>query len=527
MHNAQRPRRFRRRGWIVLAASLAAVILIGATGATVTSLHSAAGSSNPSANGTAIFAPTATPTIVAPPGSTIALPPPSPISGPASKDTPPRLSANTGILYTVGNVVYLLTNNSIPEALNMPGYNPFIAPILTSDGRLLYAGDGLYLADPLSRDAAPPLQIAKINTATQVIASIAISADGKQVYWSVEPHNGVGKSMLYEATLTATGASTPTLLYSKQAGDCPCYLIFGIGPTSTEGTPTLLLSDDLGTPTGQGTGLWIFDVAHQQVGPELLADNQGQAPLILSSDGARLAYGLTTGEVPEPTDGSVPLQIGSLPYANSMAVTGWNGTALGTPTIIVPPQANVPTFSSYHWITTPIFSPDNQSIAYIQFSSDDKSPYDRHSSLYITGINGQSAPRVIANFSARLVELGGWLDDHTLLFYADDGIYALDTQTTAFSLLATTTDYSSIIGPIHLLETVPGNQQCYPQCAQSQHSSFAASPGRGHEPLSSALNRAGALAGTDPQPFVHLPPPFPLAVSPARVNIRGSPRGQQ
>lgn len=387
---------------------------------------------------------------------------------------PPRLPANTGVLYTVGNVIYLLTNNTIPEALNMPGYNSFISPILTSDGHLLYAGNGLYLADPLNSNATLPLQIAKINTATQVIASIAISADGKQVFWSVEPHNGVGKMMIYEATLTATGASEPTLLYSQQAGNCPCYLIFGVGPTSADGTPTLLLSDDLGTPTGQGTGLWVFDVTHQQVGPELLVDNQGQAPLTLSADGTRLAYGLTTGEVPEPTDGSVPLQIGSLPYANSMAVAGWNGTELGTPAIIVPSQANVPTFSSYHWITTPIFSSDNQSLAYIQFSSDDKGPYDRHSSLYITETNGQSTPRVIVNFSARLVELGGWLDNHTLLFYADGGIYALDTQTTAFSLLATTGGYGSIIGSIHVQETMPGMQECHPQCTQSQQNDLVA-----------------------------------------------------
>lgn len=471
MHST-RPRRFRRRGWIVIAALLGTIILIGAAGATVTSLRSAGQSSYQSAVGTPVFVPTSTPTRIAPPpGSPVGLPPAAPISGPASKDAPPRLSANTGILYTIGNQIYLLTNSNIPDALNTPGYSPLITPLLTSDGHLLYAGDGIYLADPLtSSDTTVPLQIASIDTATQIIASLAVSADGKHIFWSVEPRNGSGTIMLYEATLTTTGASAPTLIYSQQAGTCPCYLIFGVGPTDTAGAPTLLLSDDLGTPTGQGTGLWVYDLAQHQVGPELLADDQGQAPLTLSADGTRLAYALSTGEVPEPTDGSVPLQLGSQPYANSIAVTAWSGTAFSTSETILSPQANVQTFSSYHWITTPFFSPDNQSLAYIQFSSDDQGPYDRHSSLYIVGASGQSVPRVVATFSARLAELGGWLDSHTLLFYADAGIYAIDSQTGAYSLLAATSGYTQIIGTLQVQAPVPSNQGCQPQCARLQQS---------------------------------------------------------
>ncbi len=464
----QRPRRFRRRGWIVLAAFLLAVILAGIVGTIVTNLHAQEQPHYQSAVGTPVFVPPTTPTPTPlDPGSTIGVPPLSPISGPPGKGTSPHLPADIGVVYTSQKNIYLLRNDTAePERLNAPGYDSLVAPLLTNDGRLLYAGDGLYLADLVHNDTTPPLQIASIDTATQVIASMTISSDGQQVFWSVEPHNGNGAISFYEATITPTGASQPTQIYSQPANICPCYMIFGLGLPDANGAPTLLLTDNLGTPADQGTGLWSFDPAQQQIGPAVLAEAQGQAPLTLSPDSTHLAFAPTTGEVPEPTDNSVPLELGSNPYGNSLSVTSWSTNGPGNPVSIVSPQTNVHTISSYHWIASPVFSPDSQSLAYIQFSSDNTGPYDRHSTLYLASVDGSSPPAPVAVFSARLVELGTWLDSHTLLLYADGGIYAIDTHTAAISLLSVAPDYSQIIGLLHVTEQAPANSGCHPQCAR-------------------------------------------------------------
>lgn len=467
MHILQRPRRFRRQGWIVLAAFLVVAVLAGSIGAAISALHAQGQPHYESAVGTPVYLPTPTPTPTAiRSGSGVGLPPPSPISGPASKGTPPRLAANLGIVYTDKDAVYLLrTETAAPEKLNTPGYSSLVPPLLIGDGHLLYAGeDGLYLLDLLHYETATPAQIASIDAQQQVIASMTVSADGREVFWTVEPHNGSGTIFLYEATLTAGRTSAPTLLYSQPTNTCPCYMIFGLTETGAHGAATLLLTDNLGTPADQGTGLWAFNQAQQQIGQEMLAEDQGQAPLALSSDHTLLAYAPTTGVVPEPTDSSVPPQVGSQPYGNSMAVASTSAGGTRHPVTIVAPQTNVQRFSAYHWIATPIFSPDNRSIAYIQFSSDDNGPYDRHSALYVAPTNGKSQPVVVANFSARLVELGSWLDSHTLLLYADNGIYAIDTQTAAISLLAVVRQYSRIVGLVQMPGTASGNALCHSQC---------------------------------------------------------------
>jgi hypothetical protein len=370
-----------------------------------------------------------------------------------------------GVVYSDEHGIYLLSANAAaPQKLNTPGYSPLVNPVLTGDGHLLYAGDGLYLLDLLHKDTTTPLQIVSIDTQQQVIASMAISADGQAVFWSVQPRNGSGSISLYEATLTTTGASTPTQLYSQPANSCPCYMIFGLAQSGANGASTLLLTDNLGTPADQGTGLWVFSQDQQQIGEELLVSDQGQAPLTLSPDHTLLAYAPTTGVVPEPTDNSVPPQVGSQPFGNSLSVIAWKAGGKGNPTTIVPAQTTVHSFSAYHWITTPAFSPDNQSIAYIQFSSDDTGPYDRHSTLYVAPTTGHSPPVAVANFSARLVELGTWLNSQALLLYADNALYLIDPHTAAISLLAVVTTYSRIIGLVQLANDVPGYPPCPARC---------------------------------------------------------------
>jgi hypothetical protein len=344
-----------------------------------------------------------------------------------------------------------------PEELNTPGYTSLVPPVLTSGGQLLYAGNGgVYLLNLLHITTATLRQIASIDPQKQIIASMAMSADGQEVFWSVEPHNGSGTISLYQASLTPVGVTAPTLLYSQPTNNCPCYMVFGLAEAGVGKTAKLLLTDNLGTPADQGTGLWAFDQVQHQVGTQVLAEEQGEDPLALSSDHTLLAYAPTTGEVPEPTDGSVPSQVGSQPFGNSIAIVDATPAAPGKPITIVSPQTNVHSFSVYHWITTPTFSPDNQSIAYIQFSSDDIGPYDRHSSLYIASTKGSGAPKAVANFSAQLVELGSWLDSHTLLLYADKCIYALDTRTAAISLVSVVQNYSRIVGLVALPSDMSG-----------------------------------------------------------------------
>ncbi len=469
MQLIQQPRRFRRRGWIVLAAFLLAVMLAGSIGAIVTGLPMQGQQRYQSAVGTPVYLPTPTPSPTAiRPGIGVGLPPPFPISGPASKNPPPLLAEHSGVIYTDKNAVYLLrASAAAPERLKTPGYSSLVPPLLTSDGYLLYAAeDGLYLINPLQRETTRrPFQVASINAQQEVIASMTMSADSREVFWSVEPHNGSGTISLYKATLTAFGASAPMLLYSQPTNACPCYMIFGLISAGARGASSLLLTDNLGTPADQGTGLWAFNQEQQQIGPALLAEDQGQAPLALSADHMLLAYAPTTGVVPEPTDSSVPAQVGSQPFGNSMAIVNTNPSKASNPVIIVPPQTNVHSFSAYHWITTPVFSPDSRSIAYIQFSSDDTGPYDRHSTLYVAATNGKSQPVVVVNFSARHVELGSWLNSHTILLYADKGIYAIDTQTAALSFLAVVPQYSRIIGLVQLPDEPSGGSGCRVHCA--------------------------------------------------------------
>ncbi len=537
MHYIPQPRRFRRRGWIGLAAVIVALILAITTGAIVTTLQAQGQQQYQSAVGTPIFRPSATPTTVRlPSGAQIPLPPPYPISGPPSTATPPRLAADVGIVYSDDEGIYLLTADAAePEKLNTPNYVSRVSPRVTSNGYVLYAAaNGLYLLDLLHRDSVRPLQIASINSQTQIIASTAISADGQTIFWSVEPHTGKGAMTLYTAALTSTGISAPTALYTQAAGACPCYMLFGTGPAGPDGAPSLLLTDDLGTPAGQGTGLWTFDLANQQIGPALLDDNQGQAPLALSADYSRLAYAPTTGQVPEPTDSSVPNQVANQPYGNSIAISAWASGAFSSAVTLVPQQGNVPTFSSYHWITTPAFSPDGHTLAYIQFSADDSGPYDRHNTLYIADTAGITTPVVVANFNTLLVEVGGWLDNHTLILYSDNGIYALDINTSAISLLAATSNYSHIIGPVNLTETATGSAANTKgrEGQSSQAVIFSASGSAGQqrgnsERFSPALNAVLPQSAAPAQSLPQQPQHSFLAASPARADTPGSPRARQ
>src|SRR5579885_42388 len=139
-----KPRRFRRRGWIVLAAIVLTVVLAGSAGAAISSLRTQGQPHYQSAVGTPVYLPTPTP-VASSPTSGTGLLLPSPVIGPPGTGTPPRVPDNIGVIYADNDGVYLLrSSDAAPEKLSTPGYAALVEPVLTNDGHLLYAGDGLY-----------------------------------------------------------------------------------------------------------------------------------------------------------------------------------------------------------------------------------------------------------------------------------------------------------------------------------------------------------------------------------------------
>src|SRR5260370_15794475 len=96
----------------------------------------------------------------------------------------------------------------------------------------------------------------------------------------------------------------------------------------------------------------------------------------------------------------------------------------------------------HHWLTTPTFSPDGHTMAYVEFSSDTQESYDRYSALYTVDLNGSGSqvqvghPKLVATSTTLLLELGPWLNSHVVTMYGDGALYALDVQSGALTTLA-------------------------------------------------------------------------------------------
>jgi hypothetical protein len=216
---------------------------------------------------------------------------------------------------------------------------------------------------------------------------------------------------------------------------------------------TLLLSNDQGDHQAVRFGLWSLTVApgasHEP--QPLLSGDPPQIPL--ARTGSTLLYSTSNGVVPAPTDNSAPDDVAALNYANGLAVSTLNdsATALYGIQVVLPEQRYTPNFAAYHWVMSPRFSPDGQTLVYVLFSSDTQVPFARHSSLYTVHLNGIGAvvrvdkPQVLVTSWARFVELGPWLDNSTLTFYADNALYDIDAQTGATALLAHLTAYGHIV----------------------------------------------------------------------------------
>jgi hypothetical protein len=318
--------------------------------------------------------------------------------------------------------------------------------VLTPSGQLLYTGNGLWLTDIFH---GTPTRIADLAP-NQVITSMALSQDGTTIAWSTEPIDGNGVIDIHAGPIGAA-----SIVYEQQAIDCPCFRIFSFmnGP-GKQGDTTLLLTDDRGSHEAVQYGLWTLNLLAAFATPQLLLEEDPQqGPLALTPSGNTLLYSSSEGLAPIPSDQSIPTDVAALTYANSLnlAVLGRQPVRLIPSQVVLPEQHNLHNPADYHWVTTPVFTADGQTLVYVEFSSDAQSPYDRHSAIYIVQLTGSglhlhaSKPTLLATSSAHLIELGPWINDSTLTFYSDDMLYAMDIHSSAVTALAEADDYARIV----------------------------------------------------------------------------------
>lgn len=374
----------------------------------------------------------------------------SPIFTPGNAALPPlQLPVGSYMIYEQTSGLYIVSSSvNISRKIPANGYvySEAVPPILTPSGQLLYSGNGIWLIDPLGET---PTQIADLPPG-QVITSMALSYDGTMIAWSTEPVDGTGNIDIHAGPLAA-----PTIVYEQPALNCPCFRIFSFASgVGSQAVHTLLLTDDRGSNEAVQYGLWSLDLSQTPATPRsILDENPQQGPLALIPNGNGLLYSSSEGAVPVPTDNSVPTSIAALSYANDLNLTTLSGSSLtpGSSQIVLAKQDNLSNSAQYHWVTTPVFSPDARTLAYIEFSSDSQDPYDRHSALYTVEISGSGThihagiPRLVATSTELLMELGAWFNNHIITFYADGSLYAMDLQTNALTTLAQPGQYARIV----------------------------------------------------------------------------------
>lgn len=412
--------------------------LIQVAQSTSTAPGSHAGS--PVANGK-----TSTPTLAASPTDAPAL------IVPGRQNVPPlQLPDSRYVIYAQNNTLYLVSaSGDYAQVIPTQGFisDSAAPPILTPGGQVLYSGDGIWLTDVFG---GTPAQVASLDPG-QVITSMALSDDGKMIAWSTEPANGTGLIEIHAGPL-----ADPAVVYTQSALECPCFRIFSyMQGTSTRADSTLLLTDDRGSHEAVQYGLWSLDYSKIAASVQpILDETSEQGPLTLMPFGSTLLFSSSEGAVPEPTDHSVPSSVASLSYADSLSIASLSVSplALSAQQVVLPEQESLSNTAQYHWVTTPVFSPDTRTLAYVEFSADNQEPYDRHSALYVVSISGSGShlhagkPQLLATSTDQLVELGPWLTTHILTFYADGVLYALDTQSGAYTSFAQPNSYARIIG---------------------------------------------------------------------------------
>ncbi len=361
---------------------------------------------------------------------------------------PLHLPANYSVIYEQSQGISLLSPpNSASRTLQTPGYiyNRAVTPIVTSAHELIYSGDGVWITS-LASDH--PRRLATLPSG-QVITSLALSADGTTIAWSSAPKTGNGNVVIYSGPLASPDRIVQ--VYQHSATQCPCFRVFSFLQSHS-----LLLTNDRGDHRQAQYGLWRFDLPENAGSPaaqpqSLLPSDVQQGPLLFSPQTNTLLYSSYEGFVPMP-DSGVPADITSLNYANSLLVASMNQgkSDLGGQRVILPEQQALSGPTSYRWVATPQLSPDGRTLAYAEFSSGDRLPFARHYALYSASLDsaGKENPRLLATANAQYVELGPWLTAHILTFYADNALYALDTQHGALTTLAQTGAYARIISVV-------------------------------------------------------------------------------
>ena len=380
----------------------------------------------------------------------------APFSPPDSAAIPVlQLPAGHMLIYEEQNGIYLIPGTGgTPQQLTTPGYlyNQAVRPILTPTGQLLYSGTGgIWLINIFTGITT---QVAALAP-NQVITAMALSSDGTTIAWSTQAANGNGVIAVFAGSLTA-----PVKVFEQASTGCPCFRVFGfLNGKGKQGNNTLLLTDSQQSYEAIQYGLWSLDLTAPPLSAQpslLLPENTSQGPLALAPYSNILLYSSYEGDIAVPTDGSVPTDIGTLTYPNSLDVTTLDGRPLKTDITqtLLSEQHDLPNSAEYHWITTPIFTPDGQNIIYVEFSSLSQPPYDRSSAIFIAPISGVGKslrigkPQLLLTSTARLVELGGWFSNNILTIYADHTLYALNVQQDTIATIIHTDTYTRVIGSV-------------------------------------------------------------------------------
>jgi hypothetical protein len=368
------------------------------------------------------------------------------------------LSAHRTMLYVQKDSVYSVTIHgkqnveqglqATPDAVTPPSqvatpgytYNPSLLPLVTPAGQLIYAGStGLWMADLVHHRS----RLIATLSANQEVTSLVLSRDGSQLAWSSAPKDGRGEIQIFAGSVSST-----KLVYQRAAGQCPCFRVFSFWPANDAVvSETLLLTDDHGDDGPVRHGLWVLPMDRgPSVEPVLvIKSDPPQGPLALSPDNTNLLYTTYEGNVPVPDD--MPAPLATVGYANSLVVASLQSTVpyLQNMHVVLPEQRVQGNSAQYHWVMSPSFSPDGQTLVYVEFSADSQGSFTRTNALYVVQMRGSVAPTgptLLATTAAHYLELGSWWDAHTVTIFIDHGFYALDVQRGLLAPIVQTDGYA-------------------------------------------------------------------------------------
>jgi hypothetical protein len=327
-----------------------------------------------------------------------------------------------------------------PVQIQTPGYEyrRALSPVVTSERQLLYAGAGLWMND---LEHNQPSQLVRLDE-TQEVTSLVLSRDGSQLAWSSAPKDGHGMIQIFAGPVKAT-----KLVYQQQAGQCPCFRVFGFLPADgLAGHTTLLLTNDQGDNGPIQHGLWFLSLMGEALARpvQVIASDPPQGPLALSPRDATLLYTTYNGNVAVP--GGLSADLATVEYANSLVVADVqkHSPYLKNAQVVLAAQNEQRSTALYHWVTTPEFSSDGQMLTYVVFSAEGQGSFTRTNALYVVDMHASASlgrPLLLATTPARYVELGSWWDANTVTVFVDNALYALDMRHARVAKILQTDSY--------------------------------------------------------------------------------------